>query len=282
MSTKDERVVELELEQQPVRAPTTVAPPPEGASPLDRIADLLARGITPEQVDSFLDVQRKWEADQASKAYVRAMAAFKAEPIATIIKKKRVSFKTKRKDGSDGGTLEYKHETLDQVVDAVVAPMAKHGLSHKWDVSQDKQTRLITVCCIVTHEHGGSDSSELFGLPDDSGHKNPLQQVRSTITFLQRATLLLITGLAAKGEDDDGGRPRSDAPRSGKPETSKPKASGGNALASEQQLGLLSKKLQQASIPENELLAHFELGALSELPFGKVNDALAWIKKAAQ
>jgi hypothetical protein len=39
---------------------------------------------------------------------------------------------------------------------------------------------------------------------DESGKKNAIQQVASTNTYLQRYTFLAITGLATKGQDDDG------------------------------------------------------------------------------
>ncbi|MNL48938.1 ERF superfamily protein [compost metagenome] len=40
-------------------------------------------------------------------------------------------------------------------------------------------------------------------MPDNSGKKNAIQQVASTITYLQRYTLLAATGVATKGQDDD-------------------------------------------------------------------------------
>lgn len=250
--------------RRPPRAP---APLP---GPLDRATDLVLKGVTPEQLDKLLDVQHKWEAEQARRAYVRAMAAFKSEPLKAVVKKKQVRFKLKNRDGTPGDReLSYKHETLDQVIASVVEPMAKHGLAHRWDVRQD-QNRMITVSCVVTHEQGHSERCELFGLPDDSGQKNALQQVRSTITFLQRATLLLITGTAPVGEDDDGA---GSGPR--------PQSAGGTGLATEKQRQLLTKKLSKAEIPEAELLAHLGIAALDALEFNRVNDALAWIDQRA-
>ena len=40
--------------------------------------------------------------------------------------------------------------------------------------------------------------------PDDSGGKNPIQSIGSTITYLERYTILALTGLATKEQDDDG------------------------------------------------------------------------------
>jgi hypothetical protein len=291
----DVQTAELELAQDPVRAPAVIEqtrpPVARAPSPLDRIAELLERGITPEQLDKFLDVQKKHEAEQARRDFVAAMAAFKAEPIAKIVKNKLVDFPLKdRESHKEIGRVTYRHETLDQVVDAVVGPMAKHGLSHKWTVDQKSMKPMIVVRCVISHENGHVDEPvELFGSPDDSGRKNPLQQVRSTVTFLQRATLLLATGLAAADSGDDDGRqgatgdptepdPTPRAPRS---QTRAPRARGGDGRATEKQIGLIRKRLESGAIDEKDLLVKFELAGLELLPFERVNDALAWIAERA-
>lgn len=238
-----------------------------GGSPLDHIAQLLRSGITAEQLNQFLDVQQRWEREQARRDYVQAMAAFKAELKGVkITKKKRVKFKLKdRQTGAEKGEMSYKHETLAQVVQAVIGPMAAHGLSHSWTVKQG-QDRVITVGCVVAHENGHvSDPVELFGLPDDSGQKNSLQQVRSTITYLQRATLLLITGLAAEDDFDDDGR--------GGADTDAPEQHDG-VKASARQIALIKRR---ANSEEALAKALAKVGAknIEELPFNKVNAVLA-------
>jgi hypothetical protein len=43
-----------------------------------------------------------------------------------------------------------------------------------------------------------------MGCADATGNKNPVQQIGSTVTYLQRYTLLAATGLATSDSDDDG------------------------------------------------------------------------------
>ena len=62
----------------------------------------------------------------------------------------------------------------------------------------------VTVTCHITHEAGHRESVTLSGPPDDSGKKNKIQQVGSTVTYLQRYTLLSSLGLATADQDDDG------------------------------------------------------------------------------
>lgn len=149
-----------------------------------------------DQLDKLLDLQMRWDAEQQRKAYVAAMAAFKAEPI-VIEKRKLVEFETR-----EGDTTSYRHATLADVVDAVVAGMGKHGLSHRWDVNQEGGK--VEVACIVTHRDGHSESVTMAAAPDNSGKKNAIQQVASTVTYLQRYTLMSACGVAAADIDDDG------------------------------------------------------------------------------
>ena len=50
---------------------------------------------------------------------------------------------------------------------------------------------------------GHSESTVLEAAPDSSGKKNAIQQVASTVTYLQRYTLLAACGLATKDMEDD-------------------------------------------------------------------------------
>ncbi|WP_080398455.1 ERF family protein [Burkholderia pseudomallei] len=51
---------------------------------------------------------------------------------------------------------------------------------------------------------GHSKMVTMSGAPDNSGKKNAIQQAASTITYLQRYTLLAATGMSTKDDDDDG------------------------------------------------------------------------------
>lgn len=148
------------------------------------------------EMRELMAMHKEWDAHQAFKAYVAAMAAFKTEPM-EILKKKLVSFTTR-----DGDTTSYKHAELSDVTAAVVPALGKHGLSHRWDVKQEGGG--ITVTCILTHALGHSESVTLTAAPDASGKKNAIQQVASTVTYLERYTLLMATGMATTGMDDDG------------------------------------------------------------------------------
>lgn len=260
-------------DQPPAARPLARSRPlrPPG-SPLDRIAELLARGISPEQLEKFLEVQHKYEAEQARRAYVRAMAAFKAEPIEAIKKLKPVKMKLKNRQTGElsGAEINYRQETLGQVVRIVIPALGRHGFSHSWDVVQsESDARVIRVACVVTHEDGHSERRELRGPPDESGQKNPLQQIRSTVTYLQRATLLLATGLAAEdGSDDDA--------RGSHPSTAPEPDGDGKATAAQKER---IRKLAGTEERLAKVLAEVGAKSLDELPFESVTAVFKALKQ---
>lgn len=146
------------------------------------------------RIEKLLELKERWDAGEARKAYVAAMAAFKADP-PTIIKDKHVKFQTSR------GVTEYDHATLGALCDAIVKGLSKHAISHRWDVKQTEGR--VQVTCILTHALGHSESVSMNGPIDDSGGKNAIQAISSSVTYLERYTLFAATGLAAQ-EDDDG------------------------------------------------------------------------------
>lgn len=162
---------------------------------LSMIETMVSRGGDLSNLDKMLDLQIKWEANEARKAYVAAMAAFKAEPM-SIGKNKHVSFRTSK------GVTEYDHAELSDVTAVVVPAMAKHSLSHRWTIKQESGK--ITVACVVTHSLGHSEVVEMTAPADDSGGKNTIQAIASTKTYLERYTLLASVGMATGGQDDDG------------------------------------------------------------------------------
>jgi hypothetical protein len=56
--------------------------------------------------------------------------------------------------------------------------------------------------CIVEHRDGHSEDTSLTAQPDNSGKKNSIQAIGSTITYLQRYLLKLALGIAASKDDD--------------------------------------------------------------------------------
>ena len=173
-------------------------PAPVALTPMDMIARAVANGASIEMIERLVSLKKDVEADEARKAFVSAMAAFKAVEI-KIEKKKHVGF-----DAKNGGSrTDYFHATLDQVTAAVGPELAKVGLSYRWKTEQ-LEGGIIQVTCIVRHALGHFEETMLRGSPDQSGNKNNIQAVGSTVSYLSRYTLMSALGLASADMDDDG------------------------------------------------------------------------------
>lgn len=200
MFTAVEDVIDVETAAAP-RATALPAHRQSGAivsatvTPGDLLRIAVEKGADLDYLGKLMDLQERWEANEARKAFVAAMAAFKAEPV-KILKNKQVYFQSQK------GVTNYWHAELSDVTNAVGPAMAKHGLTFDWDVHQ--QSGKVVVDCVVTHSMGHFKKVTMEGPLDATGNKNAIQQAGSTVTYLQRYTLLSAIGMATQGADDDG------------------------------------------------------------------------------
>ena len=201
-------------------------------SPAEMIRMAVAGKADLDKLEKLLSLQERYEANEARKAYHMAMAAFKANP-PKIDKDKRVSFAT------SVGKTTYNHASLANVTEKISAELSKHGLSASWAT---KQNGAVSVTCKITHIKGHSEETTLSASADTSGSKNAIQAIGSTITYLERYTLLALTGLATYDQDDDG------RTAGGKPEVARPEAIIDKSKELEKPIVRLSTEAQQKAI----------------------------------
>lgn len=166
------------------------------ASPYMRTIDmLLQRGTEIGSLERLFDLQIAWEKNEARKAFTAALAELKKQVPIEIVKRKRADIP---------GGAKYQYADLAEVCDAAIAPMGQFGFTHRWRLEQENGA--IKVTCILTHALGHSEDAYMLGAPDDTGKKSAIQQSISTVSYLERVTMLAVLGLAAKGMDNDGNK----------------------------------------------------------------------------
>lgn len=168
--------------------------PPVIVTPFEMLNNAIAKGATPETLTQLMALHERWEANNARKAFDNAMADAKAE-IPVIQKNREVDFTSAK------GRTNYRHEDLAEIARTVNPILAKHGLSYRYKTSS-APSEPVTVTCIVSHRDGYSEETTLSAGRDDSGNKNSIQAVGSTLTYLQRMTLKAALGIAASDDDD--------------------------------------------------------------------------------
>lgn len=165
----------------------------QSPTPMTMLDVAVKRGAPMEEVKQLLDLQERWEAGEARKAFNLAFSQFKAEAV-VVLKKRRV----------EAGPLAGKsYAELYSVVNAVTPALSKHGLGASWKLTKDEKD-WIEVTCTLKHSLGHSESVSMGGPPDVGGAKSPIQARASTITYLERYTLKAICGVSEQGDDTDG------------------------------------------------------------------------------
>lgn len=174
----------------PLPQPASITPIDPGA--LLRVA--VERGAGLEQLEKFMALKERWDANEARKAFNAAFAAFKAEAVKII----------KGTDYTDGPLKGRSYANLFDIVDAVTPHLSKHGLSISWRLSKDEPAWMESTCTL-RHVDGHSESAAMGGAPDTGPGRNAIQARGSAKTYLEKYTATSILGLAAADQDDDGG-----------------------------------------------------------------------------
>lgn len=207
----------MTLEPRVDQLPATVHQAPQvqqvqQTTPMDLIAAASARGASAEELGKLLDLFDRQQAREAERAFLTAFTAFKKNP-PDIIKRLGANFTT------DKGTTSYSYADLAIVCDAVIESLAAHGLTHAWSYKQNGTQ--VSVTCTLTHELGHHREATLSANDDRTGSKNAIQATGSAVHYLERYTLLGVSGLATRdGTDDDGAgasEPPTDRRTAGRP-----------------------------------------------------------------
>lgn len=216
-------------------------------TPASMISQAIASGSDLDKLGKLLELQERWEANEAKKAYHRAMTAFKANP-PDIEKDKKVAFLTTK----------YNHATLANVTKKINEALSRHCLSASWGV---KQNGAVSVTCKITHEQGHSEETTLTAPADTSGSKNAIQSIGSTITYLERYSLLALTGLATHEMDDDGKK-------------------GASELITEDEKNNILDHLIEIETPVEKFLEYMKIEKLEDMQKSDIKKAMVAIETA--
>jgi hypothetical protein len=230
----------------------------EELSPLSIIRQAVTSGADPDTLAKLMDLQERYQANEAKRAFTRALNAFKANP-PEIFKTSAVDYTPQGK-----ARVHYMYAALDTVCGILNPALRNHGLSFRWETATENN--LIKVTCVLTHELGHSEETSLQCTADQSGGKNPIQAIGSAVTYLQRYTLLAATGMAVQGQDDDG-------------RSSQQKEEAGPV--SEEQRTALQAALDDAGLSAAALCKWLRVSAVPEIKAADFDKAMGAIRRQA-
>lgn len=154
-------------------------------TPMDILGRAVASGATIDVIERLMALAERWESSQNRKAFEEAVAAAGKE-IPVIVK-------------NATGHNQKKYANFAAIAKAVDPILGQHGLYYRFRTTQGET---ISVTCVL-YGHGHSEETTLSAPPDKSGNKSDIHALGSTLTYLQRYSLVQMLGLAA-AEDDDG------------------------------------------------------------------------------
>jgi len=158
-----------------------------------------------DALERLVALQERVEARNAARTFHRELAAAKAE-FPEIKKTYGGPHSTKV-----GGITKGNYAPLDEIRRAVEPALTRHGFSFRWD-REPGEPGQVTIVCVLSHEDGHSESSRFFGVPDDGGKKNAIQQIASGSSYGYRYSLIQVLGLTTVDPDDDAERAMERAP----------------------------------------------------------------------
>ncbi len=176
-------VVDADAEWQGELAPVT---------PNALVQLAIEKDLDIDRLGKLLDLQMRWEKENARKAFFAALSKFQSE-LPPILKVDKV-------DAAKAGKRKF--ASLGTINEAIRPYLYGNGLLFRF--RQDQSSQGISVTCIVSHRDGYSEETALTAAADTSGGKNPIQSIGSTSTYLERYTLISALGLTTVDQDDDG------------------------------------------------------------------------------
>ena len=214
------------------------------AMPPDKLLALAVQQNAPiENLERLMALWERHQANQARAAYYRALSQFQST-VPRIHRSKHV----------DAGSLQYDYAPLADIVEQIADTLRACELTYTWEFGEHEGA--VVVSCIITHVLGHSERNTLSAPLDDSGKKNLVQQRGSTVTYLQRYTLIGALGLTTADADIDG--------RLG---------TAGKTLTGEQEaeLGAL---LSEVGADKGKFLMYFRIESVGDLPASRYAEAV--------
>jgi hypothetical protein len=144
-------------------------------------------------------------------------------------------------------------ENINKIVKPIIA---EHGLFITFRTEFQSDDFLL-VTAKITHKSGHSEETSMRFPFDNSGNKNDIQAVGSSISYGKRYTLGALLGIATHGEDDDGFS------------TSK--------TIGEKEIIRLNNGLDKADIKLAVLCEYMDVERLSDIKVDKFNNAIVYL-----
>lgn len=263
--------------RQQVAAAAPQAPPDQLLAAIIRASADPA--CDPAKMRELIAIKRELDQDAAKAAFDDAFVAMQAE-LPSIRRDRRIEVRKKDARGERTGDIQQStpYATFEAIMTVVKPLLTKHGFSLSFETSPldpvivgDSVMERINVKGILSRK-GHQRTSTFAVRPDNSGSKNPTQAQGSGQSYGKRyVTIALLNIVSHAPEDaDTDGREGSFA-----------HAKGGDMAEtvevetlSPEELGKLQRKVADCKVPITQVLAHYKIESLADLPSKLLSTAI--------
>ncbi len=226
----------------------------------DKMLSLIERVVLSPDADiskleKMLELQQKWEKNNAKKIFFKAFAQFQKEMPPVVSAKEGYG---------------YDYAPLCDITRTAVPYLSENGLSYRFEHALDGDK--VSVTCVITHVDGHSESTQSTASMIESPRNskggtsmNSLQQIGATVTYLRRYTLTSILGITTADKDSDGRLDNQEGD-----------------LISDTQLAELEELIKPFSAQRDKFLDACKVKELRDLPLARFSAAKAKLIKKAQ
>lgn len=196
--------------------------------------------------------------ERSSKAAFSAALA-DMQPKLPVIERKGM-IRVPAKEGKTGHETPY--ALWEDINEAIRPLLAEHGFALTFRVKKDADR--VEVTGVLSHRDGHSEETTLSLPMDNTGSKNNVQAIGSSVQYGKRYTGSALLNITTRGEDDDG------------------RSAGAPMPISEDQLKKLRALIDEVGGDTAKLCAHFKIDALPDLPVARFAEAVGIVELRRQ
>lgn len=164
------------------------------STPMKLLELAVSKDADVDRLGKLMELQFKWEANQAYKAYIEAMSEFQSK--CPIIKKTKAGGTTRARE------VAYYYAPLDEIVSQVKDLIKECGFSYYIQTRTNEKD--VEVDCIIRHKDGHSETSHItLPIVDKTNIMSAPQVIASTMTYGKRNAFCNGFGIITGDNDDD-------------------------------------------------------------------------------
>lgn len=151
----------------------------------------------------------------------------------------------------------------EDINDAIRPVLAEHGFALSFRIGRADDGRP-SVTGVLSHRAGHREETTMTLPVDDSGFKNAIQSVGSSVSYGKRYTTLALLNITSRGEDDDG------------------RTAGSGEPISEEQRDELLDFIERHEFHVDKFCRYFRVKSVGELPAKDLKRAWHELRRAAE